>query len=110
MGFELGPKMKDSGEVSARISEAISEMYHENIILTAGYIVLTGLLILWRSRLVSKGTGDKKLINGFLVGVIPALMGLIFIFTRGLNIISLIEIVTFIGLGLLGSTLGEKST
>jgi hypothetical protein len=110
MGFDLGPKMKDSPEVTTQISETISKMYQENVMLMAGYIISTCLLILWRARVVTKGTGDKKLINGFLVGFIPALLGLLFIFTKGFNLISLVEIIVFIGSGLLGSTLQKKST
>jgi energy-coupling factor transporter transmembrane protein EcfT len=110
MGFDLGPKLKNSQEVTTQISETISKMYQENAILTAGYIISTCLLILWRARVVTKGTGDKKLINGFLVGFIPALLGLLFIFTKGFNLISLVEIIVFIGSGLLGSTLQKKST
>lgn len=109
MGFELGPKMKDSGEVGARISETISRMYQENIALMIGYIVITGLLILWRSRVVSRGTGDRKLINGLLVGIIPAFLSLIFVFTRGISVISVVEIAAFIGMGVLGGTLAVKT-
>lgn len=110
MGFELGPKMKNSSEVSAQISETISVMYQKNKLLIVGYIIVTGLVILWRSRIVSRGTGDKKLINGFLVGFFPSFIGLLYIFIRGFNIISVVEIVLFIGLGLLGGILHEKST
>lgn len=110
MGFELGPKMKNSPEVSAQISETISGMYQENILLIVGSIIVTGLVILWRSRIVSRGTGDKKLINGFLVGFFPSFIGLLYIFISGFNIISVLGIVLFIGLGLLGGILYEKST
>ena len=110
MGFELGPKMKDSPELSAQISETISGMYRENIWLTIGYILVTGLLIFWRSRKVSKGTGDKKYINGLIVGFLPAFIGLLYIFMRGFSLHSVAVIVVFLGLGLLGSIVQEKST
>jgi hypothetical protein len=109
MGFELGSKMKDSGEMSARISETISRMYQENIVLMVGYIVITGLLILWRARVVSRGTVDRRLINGLLVGIVPAFLSLIFVFTRGISVISVIEIAAFIGMGILGGTLAVKT-
>jgi phosphoglycerol transferase MdoB-like AlkP superfamily enzyme len=110
MGFELGPKTKNNPEVSAQISKTISEMYQENILFIIGSIIITGLAILWRSRIVSRGTGDKKLINGFLVGFFPLFIGLLYIGMRGFNIIAVVGIVLFIGLGLLGSMLHEKSS
>ena len=113
MGFELGPKIKDSSEVSTQISETISKMYSENHWLTIGYILVTGLLIFWRSAKVSRGTGDKKYINGLIVGFFPVLIALLYIFMMQLNWLSLVVIIVSLGSGLLGSIIpheSEKST
>ena len=103
MGFELGLKTKDKGKVGVQISQAVSKMYQENVLLIIAAIIVTGLAIFWRSGIVNREPGDKKLINGFLVSLFPAFIGLLYIFSRGFNIISLAGIVLFIGSGLLGS-------
>jgi len=110
MGFELGPKTKNKGEVGAQISEAVSKMYQESILLIVVGIIATSLAILWRSGIVSRGTGNKKLINGFLVSFFPSSIGLLYIFLISFNIISIAGIVLFIGSGLLGGTLHKNST
>ena len=102
MGFELSPKTKNKGEVGVQISEAVSKMYRESILLIVVAIIATGLAILWRSGIVSRGTGDKKLINGFLVSCFPSFIGLLYIFLIGFNVISILGILLFIGSGLLG--------
>ena len=108
MGIELGSKMKNNYQVGSQISETVSRMYQENIIFIVVSIIVTCLAILWRSRIVSKGTGNKKLTNGFLVSSLPSLISLLYIFIRGFNIIPVLGIVLFIGFALLGGILHEK--
>ena len=110
MGFELGPKTENNSEVGARISATVSKIYQENVIFIVVSIIVTGLAILWRSKIVSRGTGDKKLINGILVGLVPSLIGLLYIFMRGFNIISVAGVLIFTGSGLLGAIIHKKST
>ncbi|MFZ0453887.1 MAG: hypothetical protein WAM24_09035 [Ignavibacteriaceae bacterium] len=110
MGIELGPKMKDSPEMSSKISETVSLMYQENIWINMGIIVLTSLLIFWYSRKVTKGTGDKKYINGLIVGSVPAFVGLMSVIMIGINIFFIAMILVSLGSGLLGSIVQEKST
>ena len=108
MGFELGPKAKDSREVSTKISQAVSQLYRDEVWLTMGFIIITGLLILWRASSVAKGTGDKKLINGLIVGTVPALIGLSFILSGSFSLVALGEIIFFAGLGLWGGSMGKE--
>ena len=96
MGFELGPKLHDPAEVSRQISEAIPPIYQHNQLLLIGFIILTTLLIFWRGRQVAAGTGEKSLINGLLVSSIPVLLTIMFIFTRGFQIRSLVEIIVYL--------------
>jgi hypothetical protein len=110
MGFELASKMKNNNQVGPQISEAVSKMYQENIIFIEVSIIVTVLAIFWRSRIVSRGTGNKKLINGSLVSSFPSLIGLTYVFLRGFNIVPVLGIVLFIGFGLLGSISREKTT
>lgn len=108
MGSELGPKMKDSSVLSAQISKTVSLMYSENLWLTIGYILLTSLLIFWRSLKVSRGTGDKKYINGLMVGSLPVVIALLYIFMMGFNWLGVIVIIISSGSGLLGSVNSER--
>lgn len=108
MGFELGPKTKDTRETSARISSAVSQLYRDEIWLTVGFIIITGILILWRANSVAKRTGDKRLINGLIVGAVPGLIGLSFVFSAGFNLIALLEMVVFLGMGVLGGYLVKE--
>jgi len=110
MGFELGSKMKKNNQIGTQISEVVSKMYQENIIFIAVSIIITNLAIFWTSRIVSRVTGDKKLINGFLVGSFPSLIGLLYIFMRGFNLIAVVGILLFIAFGLLGIMSHRKTT
>ena len=96
MGFELGPKLQNPAEVSRQISEAIPPIYQHNQLLTIGFIIVTALLIFWRGRRMATGTGEKGIINGMLVSTIPVLLTVIFIFSRGFELRSVVEIVIYL--------------
>ena len=102
IGFKMG------SELSTKISEVISVMYQENVWINISFIVLTSLLIFWYSRKISKGTGDKKKINGLLVGSLPALIGLVSILMIKINIFFIAMILLSLGSGLIGSVIKEK--
>jgi len=110
MGFELSPKMQDNPELSTKISEIISVMYQENVWINISFIVITSVLIFWHSRKISKGTGDKKKINGLLVGSLPALIGLVSILMIKINIFFIAMILLSLGSGLIGSVIEEKKS
>ena len=64
MGMELGPKSEDPAMVSEQIGQTIPTIYQDNLLLLAGFYIITALLIFWRAWSIAKGTGDKKGING----------------------------------------------
>ena len=97
MGFELGPQADDSAEVSTRISETISALYKDNMLLTAGFLVLTALLIFWRARAVLKKATAEYLINGLLVAAFPVVLSLLSLFNKGFELTTLLEIVFYGG-------------
>jgi len=109
MGFELGPKIKDSEAVSAQISTAISEMYSSSLLLLGFYAGLFCVLIFWRAWAVAKGTGSKAMINGLLVGSIPVVTSLIFAGVGGIDIFSVMEILFFLGAGAAGGRLSGRT-
>lgn len=79
MGFELGPQSDDPNAVSRTISDSISEMYQNSALLITGLILITILIIFWRARAVSKGTGNKRMINGLLVASLPVILSIFWI-------------------------------
>jgi hypothetical protein len=102
MGFELGPKSQDTAAVSSQIGSDISEMYSNSTLLMGFYAGLFFVLIFWRAWAVAKGTGDKRIVNGILVSSIPVIVSLMFVFTGGVDIYSVIEILFFVGAGAIG--------
>lgn len=109
MAFELGPKLQNPAEVSRQISEAIPPLYQHNQLLVIGFIILTVLLILWRGRRIAAGTGDKSVINGLLVSSIPVLLTVVFIFSRGFQIRSLVEIIIYLLVGYMAGKLAKNT-
>ncbi len=109
MGFALGPQLQDSAEVSRQISESISTMYKGNKLLITGYVVATLLLIFWRAWAVSRGTGNKSLINGILVSVFPILLSVLFML-NGFSFQDLVEPLLFAGAGLAGGLPAKKQS
>ncbi len=107
MGLELGPKSDDPAAVSEQISQTISGMYRNNILLTIGFIIITALFILWRAKRVAKKSVDNKSSMGLLVALIPVLFGILFIFSKGLNILSLVEVFVFLLAGYGGAYLSK---
>ena len=108
MGVELGPKTEDSQAVSEKISRTISEMYSDNLLLMLGFILVTGLLILWRSGSVSGKASGAHIANGLLVSVFPVLFSLIVIISTEFGLISIIELLFFTAMGYLGGNLSGK--
>jgi hypothetical protein len=107
MGFELGPESDDPKAVSEKISQTISGMYQDNLVLTFGFIILTSLLILWRSKIVTSAALSNHIVNGLLVAVFPLLFSLVFMISTGFGFTSIIEFVLFLGAGYLGGYLSS---
>jgi len=112
MGFQLGQELKDSAEVSRRISEAVSEMYQTSTMLMALYIVMMFLLIVLRSFRVARGTGERRILNGLLVGSVPVAVTLLSVAMMGFEPLTLVELLAYIVAGAVGGRLsrGEKAT
>lgn len=102
MGVNLGPKSKDPASLSNQISQKISSMYQDNLLLTVGFIIITALLIFWRAKNVAKGTGEKKITNGLIVPVFPVVLNLLFMISTGFDISSILGLIAFLGAGYAG--------
>lgn len=102
MGFDLGPKLKDSAQVSKMISQAISEMYRTNPYLLPGYTVILAALIFWRVRVICRTVSGNSLIHGAVVAVIPVGIGIWWLVSVGGGLSSMIAIVVFLAAGMAG--------
>lgn len=107
MGFELGPKSNDPSMIGKQIGQTIHGIYQNNLWLTIGFIVVTALLIFWRAGTVAKSSRDKSTINGLLVTAFPVLLSLLFAYSTGFNLTSVIEILGFLAAGYAGGYLNR---
>ncbi len=102
MGIDLGPKSEDPASLSKQISQTISAMYQDNLLLTVGFFIVTALLIFWRARNVAKGTGKNKIMNGLIVPVFPVVFNLLFMISTGFDASSILGLIAFLGAGYAG--------
>ncbi len=107
MGIELGPKSDDSAEVSQQISQAISKMYQNSILLFIAFIIVVALLIFWRATVLAKGSGEKRKLNSALVAVFPVVINLLFSFSTGFDVTSVIALLIFVAAGYVGGMLSK---
>jgi hypothetical protein len=102
MGFDLGPKLKNSAEVGRVISQAISEMYRTNPYLPLGYIVILTALVFWRARVRSRAISSSFVIHGAVIAAIPVIMSALqMVMGRGI-LIWAVSIVLFLAAGIAG--------
>jgi hypothetical protein len=102
MGFDLGPKLNDNAEVSRRISQAISEMYSSNLYIHIGYIVVLGILVFWRSRIITRNLAEKSILHGAIIGSAAAIPVVALMTPSGAGIHMGIPVVVSIAAGLIG--------
>ena len=102
MGFELGPQGVDSSTISSQISQAISSMYRESLMLAIGYTLVVAVLVFWRARVVAKGTGTFGGAHGLLVGAIPALLSLLLLVVSQMDLSTALDVVVFLAAGYIG--------
>ncbi|MGB2774831.1 MAG: hypothetical protein WBF31_21175, partial [Anaerolineae bacterium] len=74
LAFEMGPQKQGSAAISQQISQKIATLYAGSWLLQVGLIVVVGLLVVWRAWVVAKGSEQRQLVSGLLVGAVPALL------------------------------------
>ncbi len=109
MGFELGPKLRDNSAVSSQISQTVSAMYRENTYVLILYAVLMLITIFWRSKKLSLLPASNSMMNGALIGVVPALITSIYLFTNAVHFTMIAEILLFIAAGIAGGIKKSQS-
>jgi hypothetical protein len=109
LGAQLGPGAQDYAALGQEISKRVSTMYTEQWVLTGGAILITAILILWRARAVSKGTWNMRWLNGLLVGLVPAVLSLLFALCGGFGIQHIVLVVVYLGAGLLAGVTAQRT-
>lgn len=102
MGFELGPKLNDNAEVSRRISQAISEMYGSNLYIHIGYNVVLGILVFWRSWVITRHFTERSILHGATIGSAAAILVVIQMTPSGAGTHMVIAVVVSIAAGVIG--------
>jgi hypothetical protein len=102
MGFDLGPKLHDNAEVSRRISQAISEMYGSNLYIRIGYIVVLGIVVFWRSWVITRHFTEKSILHGAIIGSVAAILVAVQMTLSGAGIHMVMPVVVSIVAGLIG--------
>jgi hypothetical protein len=103
MGFNLGPKLKDNAEVGRLIGQAVSDMYQSSPYLHYGYLLVLALLVLWRSRVISKRSSTKSISHGVLVATIPLILTAVPFALGGHILICAIAVVVLLSAGVIGA-------
>jgi magnesium-transporting ATPase (P-type) len=102
MGFDLGPKLHNNAEVSRRISQAISEMYGSNLYIRIGYIVVLGIVVFWRSWIITRHFAERSILHGTIIGSAAAILAVVQLIPTGAGMHMVIPVVVSIAAGLLG--------
>jgi hypothetical protein len=109
MGFSLGPKLKDNAAVGAQIGQAVSDLYRSHLSLHFGYIIVLGLLILWRARVTRRTTGNAT-VHGALIAVAPLFLAALPFAAGGHVLLCAIAAVVVLAAGIGGSITGDSRT
>jgi hypothetical protein len=102
LGAQLGPEMQDPAAVSQEISQRINAMYAGSWLLIVGLIVATAVLVFWRAQAVANGTWHRRWLNGLIVGVVPAVLSLLFVLCGGFDVWDVVTLVVYVVAGVLG--------
>ena len=103
MGFDLGPKIRDSVEVGRLISKAVSELYQSSLYLHYAYIIVSAGLVFWRSHATSDRSALKSTAHGVVVSTFPVILIAIPFATGGHFLACVIAIVLLLSAGIIGA-------
>ena len=107
LAWEQGPRMRDSAATSAHISQEIATRYAHSWLLHVGLIVIVALLVSWRAWAVAKGSGEKRMANGLIVGGAAAVLTLGFLAWVGFGWVYVAAMLLYVGAGVGGGYLAK---
>jgi hypothetical protein len=74
MTFDLGRRGQAAAEISTQIARRIPMVYAGNRLLTVGLIVMTAIMVLWRTLRLAGDTRSAAALNGLIVGSVAAVL------------------------------------
>ena len=107
LAFEMGSQRQDSAAISKQISQRIATMYAGSWLLHVGLIVIVSLLVVWRAWAVAKGSEQKQLVGGLIVGAVPAVLTLVFLACGGFGWVDIVAMLVYLAAGVTGGYLAK---
>jgi hypothetical protein len=105
--FEMGSQRQGSAAISEQIGQKITAMYAGSWLLQVGLIIIVGLLVMWRAWAVAKGSEQKQLVSGLIVGAVPAVLTLVFLVCGGFGWVDIAAILVYLVTGVTGGYLAK---
>lgn len=109
MGFDLGPKLNDNAEVSRRINQSISEMYHSGWYLHLGFIIVLGCIVFWRASVRTTQLAEKSILHGVTIGATAAALVIIQMIPYGAGMYMVIGAIVCLVAGVAGGRQRRKA-
>ncbi len=107
LAFEMGPQKQGAAAISAQISQTIAILYAGSWFLPVGLIVMVGLLVVWRAWTVAKGSEQRQLMNGLMVGAAPALLTPVLLMWGGFGWVDIAAMLVCLVAGVTGGYLAK---
>ena len=107
LAFEMGSQRQGSAAISEQIGQEIASMYAGSWLLQMGLIVIVGLLVVWRAWAVAKGSEQKQLVGGLIVGAVPAALTLVFLACGGFGWVDIVAMLVYLVAGVTGGYLAK---
>jgi hypothetical protein len=107
LAFEMGSQRQDPAAIGEQISKKITTMYAGSWLLQVGLMVIVGLLVVWRAWAVARGSEQKQLVSGLIVGAVPAVLTLVFLAFGGFGRVDILAMVVYLFAGATGGYLAK---
>lgn len=107
LAFEMGPQKQGSAAISERISQEIATLYAGSWLLQVGLIVMVGLLVVWRAWAVAKGSAQRQLVSGLIVGAVPAVLTPVLLVWGGFGWVDIVAMLVCLVAGVTGGYLAK---
>jgi hypothetical protein len=110
MGVDLGPKLNDGAEVSRRIGQTISELYHSGWYLHLGFIIALGCIVFWRASMRTKQLAEKSILHGVIIGSTAATLVILQMMAYGVGVYMVIGVLVCVVAGALAGQRWKASS
>ena len=107
LAFEMGPRKQGSAAISQQISQKIATLYAGSWLLQVGLIVMVGLLVVWRAWAVAKGSEQRQLVSGLIVGAVPAVLTPVLLAWGGFGWVDIVAMLVCLVAGVTGGYLAK---